>query len=85
MRNRFASFAAPALVGLALLTSAPASAQQVCLTHEAAVMQLEQKFDESVAGRGLTADGKAMFELFLSETGSWTVVVSRPSGSTQRL
>ncbi len=33
-------------------------------------------------GRGLANAGKAMFELFVSEKGSWTVVVSEPNGSS---
>ncbi len=67
-------------VGATLSSTGPANAQQVCLTHEAATKQLEKKFDERVVGRGLANAGKAMFELFVSEKGSWTVVVSEPNG-----
>ncbi len=63
-----------------LLSAQPANAQQVCAPHEKAALQLEEKFDEQVIGRGLTPNGKAMFELFVSESGSWTVIVSEPSG-----
>ena len=63
-----------------LLSAQPANAQQVCAPHEKAVLQLEEKFDEQVVGRGLTPNGKAMFEVFVSESGSWTVLVSEPSG-----
>ena len=63
-----------------LLSAQPANAQQVCAPHEKATLQLEEKFDEQVVGRGLTPSGKAMFEVFVGESGSWTVLVSDPSG-----
>ncbi len=63
-----------------LLSAQPANAQQVCAPHEKATLHIEEKFDEQVVGRGLTPNGKAMFELFVSESGSWTVLVSDPSG-----
>ncbi len=59
-----------------LLSTQPANAQQVCRPHEKAAFQLEEKFDEQVVGRGLTPNGKAMFEVFVGESGSWTVLVS---------
>ncbi len=39
-----------------------------------------KQYGEKVAARGLTQNGKAMFELFVSESGSWTVIVSDPVG-----
>lgn len=63
-----------------LLTAQAAHAQQVCTMRDVAVAQLEKQFDEQVAGRGLAANGKLMLELFVSETGSWTVLVSEPDG-----
>ncbi len=63
-----------------LLLAQPANAQQVCAPHEKAALHIEKKFDEQVVGRGLTPNGKAMVELFVSESGSWTVLVSDPSG-----
>ncbi len=63
-----------------LLSAQSANAQQVCAPHEKAALHIEEKFDEQVVGRGLTPDGKAMVELFVSESGSWTVLISDPSG-----
>ena len=63
-----------------LLSAQAANAQQVCTVRDEALVQLEKKFDEQVAGRGLAANGKRMLELFVSKTGSWTVLVSDPSG-----
>ena len=48
--------------------------------RDEATGKLEKKFEEQVAGRGLVANGKAMFELFVSKSGSWTVLVSDPKG-----
>ena len=65
----------------ALFTSAPsANAEQACAPRDRAVMQLEQQFEEIVSGRGLAANGRRMLELFVSETGSWTMLVSDPNG-----
>lgn len=63
-----------------LLAAQAANAQQACTARDEAVVQLEKRFDEQVAGRGLAANGKRMLELFVSETGSWTVLVSDPGG-----
>ena len=65
-----------------LLTAQAANAQEVCTVRDAAVVQLEKQFGEQVAGRGLAANGKLMLELFVGETGSWTVLVSEPDGRT---
>ncbi len=80
MKPLIRSLAILGFVGATLSSTGPASAQQACVTHEAATKHLEKQFDERVVGRGLANAGKAMFELFVSETGSWTVVVSEPNG-----
>ena len=63
-----------------LLSAQVANAQQVCAPHDKVVLQLEKQFAEQVAGRGLTPNGKSMLELFVSKSGSWTVLVSDPIG-----
>lgn len=68
-----------ALVVLFLSVSA-AKAQQVCALRDTAVTQLESQFNEQIVGRGLVDNGKAMFELLVSETGTWTVVVTDING-----
>ena len=67
------------LVVLFLSVSA-ANAQQVCVVRDTAVTQLESQFDEQIVGRGLIDNGKAMVELFVSGTGTWTVVVTDIKG-----
>ena len=60
----------------------PAAAQEACVLHDVAVQQLSKGYGEHVAGRGLTADGKKMFELLTSEGGSWTLIVTDVHGNT---
>ena len=70
-----------AIAVLVLLVSATvANAQQFCVPRDAAVAQLQGKFKEQVVGRGLVEAGKAMVELFVSESGSWTVVRTGTDG-----
>ena len=39
-------------------------------------------FEEQIVARGLTQEGKAMFELFTSEGGSWTLIVTDTEGKS---
>ena len=80
MRTLLSALAVLGIVAATLALTGQASAQRVCATHETATAQLEKQFNERVAGRGLANRGKAMVELFISEKGSWTVVVSDPNG-----
>lgn len=66
--------------GILLLPASATSAQQNCGPRDHALGQLENRHHEHAAGRGLTPDGEAMFELFVSKSGSWTVLVSDPNG-----
>ncbi len=77
MKSLYRAFAILGFVGATLSLTGPVGAQQACVTREAATKQLEKQFN---VGRGLANAGKAMFELFVSEKGSWTVVVSEPNG-----
>lgn len=79
--NKFAqSLTGLTAAGILLLSASVSYAQQVCAPRNHTLGQLEKKHHEHVFGRGLTPNGKAMFELFLSKTGSWTVLVTRPDG-----
>ena len=72
-----------AILGFAaamLSWTGPASAQQACASHDEVTMQLETQFDEMIIGRGLASAGKRMLELFVSEKGSWTLMISEPNG-----
>ena len=76
MRIIFSLIAAYAL----FVSAPPANAEQFCAPRDKAVMQLAKQFGESVSGRGLAANGKRMIEMFVSDKGSWTVLISDPNG-----
>ena len=76
------AFGALFIASAVLMPAQPATAQPVCIPHEKAALKLQEQYDEQVVGRGLTPKGDAMFELFVSESGSWTVLVSQPSGQS---
>ena len=54
--------------------------QHVCGPRDAAVAELVGDFEERVIGRGLSENGQAMLEVFKSESGSWTVIVTDTYG-----
>lgn len=64
------------------LSAATASATAVCTPREAAMGQLGDRFGESVSARGIGADGTVMFELLVSEQGTWTVLASDVHGKS---
>ena len=52
----------------------------VCGPRDAAVAELVGDLGEQIIGRGLSHNGQAMLEVFKSETGSWTVIVTDVNG-----
>ncbi len=80
MKPLIRTLASLGIAGAMLSWTGPASAQQACATHDEATKQLETQFDERIAGRGLASAGKRMLELFVSEKGSWTLMISEPNG-----
>ena len=66
----------------ALSATAPAAAQMrtACLPHEAAVSKLEQGYGEQRVGLGIGPSGGAVYELYVAETGTWTILITRPNG-----
>ena len=62
-------------------TALPALAES-CAPRDDAVAYLAQEYGESRNGIGLTSDGTVM-EMFASpETGTWTITVTGPDGTT---
>ena len=80
MRALSRTVRALAAVVALLLSAAPAYAQQVCVLHGTAIAQLASQYSEQVVGRGLVGNGKAVVEIFVSETGTWTTVVTDTDG-----
>lgn len=67
--------------GLILATHAGWAAPQ-CAPREGVLAALSQKYGETRRGIGMAGDAQ-MMELFASdETGSWTITVTLPDGTT---
>lgn len=62
----------------------PASAQTQCGPREQVVKSLGQTFQETPVGMGVTQPGQVL-ELFASPSGSWTMVVTAPDGTSCRV
>ena len=71
------------LMGGLGFAAAPAQAQNACFVRDQALENLKEKYGEEISARGLSNNGKVMFELLTSATGSWTLLAtSAESGQT---
>ena len=71
---------APLLSAALALAPDVAAAQQLCAKRDQIVSRLEGRYGESRQGFGLQGS-KLIVELFYSaETGSWTILATRPDG-----
>ena len=52
----------------------------ICGPRDAAIAELVGDFGEQVIGRGLSNNGQAKLEVFKSETGTWTIIVTDTKG-----
>ena len=57
----------------------PALAAAVCLERDVLIGRLATGYDEAQVGAGLASDG-SVIEIFVSETGTWTIIITTPSG-----
>lgn len=81
MIERIALAAAAAVFGVTALPLS-ASAQSACAPRDAIVEKLKEKYGEDQRGLGLGGK-KSVIELWSSEkTGTWTIVMTRPNGTT---
>ena len=74
-------FLTAALIWAVFLFGAPANAQSICNTRDFVVSQLETMFQEYPKAVGLAGGGNVV-ELFVSEGGSWTLILSMPDGTS---
>ena len=56
------------------------AAQAECLPREEVIASLQQDYGETAKGLGLSNRGPWVMELFVSDTGSWTILVTRSNG-----
>ncbi len=64
---------------MASVVATPAFAQMVCGNHEDIKKRLETGYQEVPTGMGLAGNG-GVIELFTSEKGTFTIVLTRPNG-----
>lgn len=64
-----------------ILAASPSPAQRICGQHADVTKKLETNYKELPVGMGLSTDG-GLIEIYSSEKGTWTILVTRPSGIT---
>ncbi len=68
------------LASVCLTATGTTQAQAACLPHAEAVARLQQLHGETVTGRGLGEMGGFVLELYVSESGSWTILMTHTNG-----
>lgn len=63
----------------AMLPAAANAQQAACADRASLVSSLSNNYAEHPTSMGLAANG-AIFEIFASDKGSWTILVTRPDG-----
>lgn len=71
--------AASGVVVALLMLTMPAHAQLACGSRDAVAAVLEARFGETVTAAGVDSNGN-LLEIFSSERGTWTVVLTIPGG-----
>lgn len=69
-----------ALLAAALIVLAAPAIAGPCIPHEQAIQRLAQQYGEHQVGIGLGASGRTVVELFVSESGTWTVLITQTNG-----
>ena len=64
---------------LFFMAMSSASAQNLCAKREEVVQRLWDKWQEALTANGLANDNR-LIEVFVSKKGSWTIIISDPSG-----
>lgn len=69
------------VAAVVLLGATPTSAQVKCGDRSKMIGYLDKDYQESRSGLGLASNG-AVVELYTAKTGTWTMLITRPGGST---
>lgn len=70
------------VVGMIFTMDAAAASPANCSTHDALVEQLNERYGESRQSTGVTANGH-IIEIFAHpETGTWTILLALPNGTS---
>ena len=67
-------------IAMSLWAGSSQAAQQNCAKRDDAIKTLSEKYNEKIVSRGLAKGGKSMVEVFASDSGSWTVIVTNTEG-----
>jgi len=68
---------------ISFLFLAPAAlAQPVCGSHQTITDSLKKSYTEAPVSMGITVGG-GVVEVFASQEGTWTLVVTQPNGTTR--
>ena len=73
-------FVLPAALLLVAPSAVQAQYQTVCGPRDQIVAALDGKFGEYRIGGGVTPNAASIIEIFVSESGTWTVVETTPDG-----
>ncbi len=68
-----------ALGAVFLFTAMPANAQAMCGPRARIIELLETRYQEKASAIGLAGNG-GVVELYTSEKGSWTLLLTQPNG-----
>ena len=77
MTRALAAYAAAVLAAFLMPTAQAQQMPLVCQPHAKIAEHLRKAFSEVVVANGLA--GNALFEVYASAAGTWTVLVTRPS------
>ena len=69
------------IAAAAVFLSTAALAQGICGSRKAALEYLERQYQERPRALGLAANNNVV-ELLVAKTGSWTILVTRPNGTS---
>ncbi|MCH7864963.1 MAG: hypothetical protein IIC56_07100 [Proteobacteria bacterium] len=78
MRFFTSSLLGALLIGSSFISTA-AAAQPVCGSHGTVSENLKKGYAEAPVSMGVTMNG-AVIEVFASEKGTWTLVITQPNG-----
>lgn len=77
--RRYLTATSTALILGSILTAPAALAQPVCGAHNTVSENLKEAYAEAPISMGVTTGG-GIIEVFASDEGSWTMVITQPNG-----
>ena len=80
-KTTIAVLALGVLAGAQFSVAAPAHAQAACGAREAVIERLSARYGEQRLGAGFQ-NGRGVLELFAAKSGSWTLLLTLPNGSS---